>query len=75
MTNDGDLINRIMRGRNRHEKEYKVTVDREVTDAFVRKMSAGVRIRDEEKGLDAVTRPCRVWRKGNTRSASCSPRG
>lgn len=64
MTNDGDLINRIMRGRNRHEKEYKVTVDREVTDAFVRKMSAGVRIRDEEKGLDAVTRPCRVWREG-----------
>ena len=64
MTNDGDLINRIMRGRNLHEKEYRVTVDREVTDDFIEKMSAGVHIVDEEKGLDAVTRPCTVRREG-----------
>lgn len=64
MTNDGDLINRIMRGRNLHEKEYRVTVDREVTEDFIKKMSAGVHIVDEEKGLDAVTRPCTVRREG-----------
>ena len=64
MTNDGDLINRIMRGRNLHEKEYRVTVDRVVTEDFIKKMSAGVHIVDEEKGLDAVTRPCTVRREG-----------
>ena len=64
MTNDGDLINRIMRGRNLQEKEYRVTVDREVTEDFIEKMSAGVHIVDEEKGLDAVTRPCTVRREG-----------
>lgn len=64
MTNDGDLINRIMRGRNLHEKEYRVTVDREVTEDFIKKMSAGVHIVDEEKGLDTVTRPCTVRREG-----------
>lgn len=64
MTNDGDLINQIMRGRNFHEKEYKVTVDREITEDFIKKMSAGVHIVDEEKGLDAVTRPCTVRREG-----------
>lgn len=64
MTNDGDLINQIMRGRNLHEKEYKVTVDREITEDFIKKMSAGVHIVDEEKGLDAVTRPCTVRREG-----------
>ena len=64
MTNDGDLINQIMRGRNLHEKEYKVTVDREITEDFIKKMSAGVHIVDEEKGLDAMTRPCTVRREG-----------
>lgn len=64
MTNDGDLINRIMRGRNLHEKEYRVTVDREVTDDFIERVSAGVHIVDAEKGLDAVTRPCTVRREG-----------
>lgn len=60
MSNDGDLINGMMRARFGHEKEYKVTVDRPVTDEFLKAMSEGVRIRDEEKGLDAVTRPCQA---------------
>ncbi len=64
MTNDGELINRIMRARHGHEKEYKVTVDKSVTDEFLRQMSEGVRITDKEKGLDAVTRPCRADRIG-----------
>jgi 23S rRNA pseudouridine2604 synthase len=64
MTNDGDLINGMMRARYGHEKEYKVTVDKPLTDAFVKQMSEGVRITDKEKGLDAVTRPCQVTKIG-----------
>ena len=60
MTNDGDLINGMMRARYGHEKEYKVTVDKPVTEEFLRQMEKGVRIRDPEKGLDALTRPCRT---------------
>ncbi|MDE6957028.1 MAG: pseudouridine synthase [Lachnospiraceae bacterium] len=60
MTNDGDLINAIMRARYRHEKEYRVTVDRPLLDDFKEKMENGVRIKDKEKGLDEVTRPCKV---------------
>lgn len=58
MTNNGDIINRMMRASNHHEKEYKVTVDQEITDDFLKQMSEGVHI------LDTVTRPCRVTRIG-----------
>lgn len=58
LTNDGDIVNRIMRAGNRHEKEYVVTINREVTDNFIMQMSNGVPI------LDTVTRPCKVWRSG-----------
>lgn len=64
MTNDGDLINGMMRARYEHEKEYKVTVDKEITDTFIREMSEGVRIIDKEKNLDVVTRPCKVEKIG-----------
>ncbi|MEY8508683.1 pseudouridine synthase [Lachnospiraceae bacterium 42-17] len=64
MTNDGNLINRIMRARYAHEKEYKVTVNKELTEDFLRKMSEGVHIRDKEKGLDEVTRHCKTERIG-----------
>lgn len=64
MTNDGDLINRMMRARYVHEKEYKVTVNKEITEDFLEKMSRGVRIRDKEKGLDEITRPCKVVKTG-----------
>lgn len=64
MTNNGDIINKMMRAGNYHEKEYKVTVNKEVTSEFVEKMSAGVHIVDKEKGLDAVTRPCKVEKIG-----------
>lgn len=58
MTNNGDIINRMMRQRNAHEKEYKVTVDKPVTEEFLKKMSEGVSI------LGTVTRPCRLARAG-----------
>ena len=58
MTNNGDIINKMMRAGNGHEKEYKVTVDKEITPAFLKKMSEGVEI------LDTVTRPCKVEKIG-----------
>lgn len=56
LTNNGDIVNDILRAANHHEKEYLVTVDRPVTPEFVAAMGAGVPI------LDTVTRRCRVQR-------------
>ena len=52
LTNDGDIVNRLLRREHHHEKEYVVTVDRPVTDEFIDAMSKGVAI------LDTVTAPC-----------------
>lgn len=54
MTNDGDIVNKILRARNNHEKEYTVTVNRPITDRFIERMGNGVPI------LDTVTRKCKV---------------
>jgi len=54
MTNDGDIVNKILRARNNHEKEYVVTVNRPITDRFIERMSNGIPI------LDTVTRKCKV---------------
>ena len=54
LTNDGDIVNKILRARNNHEKEYIVTVDKPITKSFIQKMSSGVPI------LDTVTRECTV---------------
>lgn len=59
LTNQGDLVNKIMRSGNYHEKEYLVTVDHDITTEFIKGMSEGVPI------LDTVTRPCTVIRKGS----------
>ncbi len=58
MTNDGALMDDILRARNRHEKEYEVRVTRPVDAAFLKKMSAGVPV------LNTVTRPCKVRKTG-----------
>ena len=52
LTNDGDIVNKILRARNNHEKEYVVTVDKRINSDFLNKMSNGVPI------LDTVTRKC-----------------
>ncbi len=54
MTNDGDIVNKILRARNNHEKEYTVTVNRPITEHFIEKMKNGVPI------LDTITRKCKV---------------
>lgn len=58
LTNNGDIVNEILRVENAHEKEYVVTVDRPVTHIFLNGMASGVRI------LGTVTRPCKVTRVG-----------
>ena len=54
MTNDGDIVNKILRARNNHEKEYIVTDNRQITDRFIEKMGNGVPI------LDTITKKCKV---------------
>ena len=62
VTNNGDIINQIMRAGNYHEKEYLVTVDKPVTEEFVEQMSqGGIPV------LDARTRPCKVEKIGKYR--------
>lgn len=60
MTNQGDLVNKIMRSGNAHEKEYLVTVDRPVTAAFLEKLRGGVWLEELEK----TTLPCKVEQTG-----------
>ena len=58
LTNNGDIINQLLRSENHHEKEYAVTVDKPVTEVFLNKMAQGVRI------LDTVTKPCKIRQTG-----------
>lgn len=60
MTNQGDIVNKILRGSNNHEKEYQVRVNKPVTEEFLQKMRSGVRLEE----LNAVTKPCQVTRTG-----------
>ena len=60
MTNQGDLVNKIMRSGNAHEKEYIVTVDHAVTAEFMDQMAKGVYLKE----LDVGTRPCRLHKVG-----------
>ena len=61
LTNDGDIVNKILRARNHHEKEYIVDVNKAVTDDFIEQMSKGVPI------LETITRPCKVKKIGRNR--------
>ena len=54
MTNDGDIVNKILRARNNHEKEYTVTVNKPITERFIQRMGNGIPI------LDTVTKKCKV---------------
>jgi 23S rRNA pseudouridine2604 synthase len=54
MTNDGDIVNKILRARNNHEKEYIVTVNKPITERFIQRMGNGIPI------LDTVTKKCKV---------------
>jgi 23S rRNA pseudouridine2604 synthase len=58
LTNDGDIVNEVLRAENQHEKQYVVGVDQAITPEFVEHMAAGVRL------SDATTRPCKVHKVG-----------
>jgi 23S rRNA pseudouridine2604 synthase len=58
LTNDGDIVNEVLRAEHKHEKEYVVSVDHALTPEFVSQMTAGVRL------SDATTRPCKVHQLG-----------
>ncbi|TDF92129.1 23S rRNA pseudouridine(2604) synthase RluF [Paenibacillus piri] len=58
LTNDGDIVNKILRAENDHEKEYIVTVDRPISPMFLEGMAGGVRI------LGTITNPCQMHRLG-----------
>lgn len=59
LTDDGDIVNKILRARNNHEKEYVVTVNKPLTSTFLERMGMGIPI------LDTVTKKCEVERLGN----------
>lgn len=59
LTDDGDIVNKILRARNNHEKEYLVTVNKPITSTFIERMGMGIPI------LDTVTKKCEVERLGN----------
>ena len=54
LTNDGDIVNKILRARNNHEKEYVVTVNKPITERFIQRMGNGIPI------LETITRKCKV---------------
>lgn len=54
LTNDGDIVNKILRAKNNHDKEYVVTVDKRITPAFIQKMGNGIPI------LDTITKKCQL---------------
>lgn len=56
LTSEGDIVNKILRSKNNHEKEYVVTVDRPITEGFIQRMSSGIPI------LGTITNPCKVER-------------
>ena len=58
LTNDGDIVNKILRARNKHEKEYIVSVNRPINRDFIQRMSSGVKI------LDTITKNCFVKQLG-----------
>ena len=60
LTNDGELIQAMMRGANGHEKEYVVKTDKEITDDFIKNMEQGVYLKE----LDIKTKPCKLEKTG-----------
>jgi 23S rRNA pseudouridine2604 synthase len=61
LTNNGDIVNKILRSSNNNEKEYLVTVDKEISYEMIRQMGVGIRI------LNEVTKPCFVRQEGQRR--------
>lgn len=61
LTDDGDIVNKILRSSNNHEKEYIVTVDKPISQNFIKRMAEGVPI------LDTITKPCKIQKLSQNR--------
>ncbi len=66
LTNDGTIVNKILRSENNHEKEYVVTVNKNVTQQFIDNMSNGVRIFNPVTNKHVITNKCSVTKVNNT---------
>ncbi|MGX4599768.1 pseudouridine synthase [Faecalimicrobium sp. JNUCC 81] len=65
LTNDGDIVNKILRSENNHEKEYVVTVNKNITPEFINNMSNGVRIFNPVNKKYVITKKCSVTKLNN----------
>lgn len=65
LTSDGTIVNKILRSENNHEKEYVVTVDRNITDKFISDMQNGVRIFNPVNNKYVITNKCKVTKVNN----------
>jgi len=65
LTNDGTIVNQILRSENNHEKEYVVTVNKNITEEFIENMSNGVRIFNPVTNKHVVTNKCKVTKVNN----------
>lgn len=65
LTNDGTMVNKLLRSENEHEKTYVVQVNKPVTNTFLTAMGAGVKIFNPDINADVITKPCKIKRLGN----------
>ena len=65
LTNDGDIVNKILRAENAHEKEYIVTLNKDISDEFVNKMKNGVLIYNQVAQKDQITSKCHIEKTDN----------
>ena len=65
LTSDGSIVNKILRSENNHEKEYVVTVNKDITSDFISKMSNGVKIFNPVTNKNVITKKCKVTKVNN----------
>ena len=64
LTNNGDIVNEILRNSNNHEKDYIVTVNKDITSSFIENMAKGVKIYNPVKNEYTMTNPCKIEKMG-----------
>ena len=63
LTNQGNVMNKVLKSRYNHEKEYFVKVNKDISDEDLKRLSKGVRIFDPSKNREVYTKRCKVWRE------------
>ncbi|MCR5587184.1 MAG: pseudouridine synthase [Lachnospiraceae bacterium] len=65
LTNQGNVMNKVLKSRYNHEKEYFVKVNKDISDDDLKRLSKGVRIFDPSKNREVYTKRCKVWRESS----------